>query len=145
MSDHPAVTWLRQELDRAERVARDAADGDGGQWFVGDKWNVYRVEDRTPRDDTESNRLVVYGNVERQSRHIAAHDPASVLRRVAKTREILAEHAPDGPRAPDCVRCADEGRDVEIGGGFIETLRDAQPYPCRTVLLLAESWGWEQP
>lgn len=61
---------------------------------------------------------------------------------VTADRQILVEHTDDG--YGECVRCADEGSDVEIGGGFIECLRGALPWPCRTVRLLAEAWGWTE-
>jgi hypothetical protein len=83
------VQWLREQLDEDERIARAAADGGSGEWFVGDKWNVYRVEDQTPFEDDETNALVVYGNVKPQSEHIAAHDPARVLRDIDRDRRIL--------------------------------------------------------
>jgi Family of unknown function (DUF6221) len=83
------VTWFRTQLDDDERVAREAADGDSGRWFVGDKWNVYCAEDLTPDDDQESNELVVYGNFKDQSEHIARWDPARVLAEVDAKRRIL--------------------------------------------------------
>jgi hypothetical protein len=83
------ITWLREQLDDDERVARDAADHDSGRWFMGDKWNVFRAEDMTPDDDIECNELVVYGNVKPQSEHIARWDPARVLAEVDAKRRIL--------------------------------------------------------
>jgi hypothetical protein len=84
------VRWLGEQLDEDERIARAAADGDSGEWFVGDKWNVYRAEDETPQDDVETNALVVYGNVKPQSEHIAVHDPARVLREIEAKRRVVA-------------------------------------------------------
>lgn len=83
------VRWLGVQLDEDERIARAAADGDSGEWFMGDKWNVFRVEDQTP-DEEETNALVCWGNVKDQSEHIAAHDPARVLRETAAKREQVA-------------------------------------------------------
>lgn len=88
------VVWLSAQLDEDERVARAAADGDSGRWFVGDHWNVYRVEDEARHDEDyrgEENRLVVYGNVFDQSEHIAANDPARVLAEVATKRWLIDE------------------------------------------------------
>lgn len=91
--------WLGEILDAEAEQARAAADGDSGEWFVGDKWNVYRVEDETPRDEVETNALVCWGNVKDQSEHIAEHDPARVLRDIEAKRDLLrlAERAHDYP------------------------------------------------
>lgn len=73
-----------------------------------------------------------------------ANSPAAVLRRIAKERKILeahqqvegAGHTPDDPRefyghiASACSSC---GTPEEY----------AVHYPCATVRLLAEAWGWE--
>lgn len=81
--------WYSDQLDADAELARAAADGDSGEWFMGDKWNVYRAEDETPHDDVEANRIVVYGNVKSQSEFIAAHDPARVLRDIEAKRKQL--------------------------------------------------------
>jgi hypothetical protein len=86
---HDLVAWLRAAMDEDEQVAQGAAERDSGEWFEGDGWNVYRAEDTTPHDDEDSHDLVVYGNVEVQSAHIARHDPARVLREVAAKRGIV--------------------------------------------------------
>jgi Family of unknown function (DUF6221) len=91
MSDLAA--FLRARLDEDEQMAREAADGDSGSWFVGCKWNVYRAEDETPDDDVEKNQLVVYGNVSSQSDHIARHDPERVLAEVDAKRRIVLMNA----------------------------------------------------
>lgn len=84
--------WLHAQLDIDTARATAAADGDSGEWFMGDKWNVYRAEDETPDEDRETNTLVVYGNVKDQSEHIAAHDPARVLREIDAKRQVLTEY-----------------------------------------------------
>jgi hypothetical protein len=60
-----------------------------------------------------------------------AGSPSTVLRLVTGARQILAEHANDG--SGDCRACADPCEP-----------RMALPWPCRTVRLLAEAWGWEE-
>jgi len=73
--------------------------------------------------------------------YVVIHGPAAVLRQVAAVRKLLAEHEP-AAGYPDglsgygtvCGTCARADRDGELWG-------DA--YPCRTVLLLAQAWGWE--
>jgi hypothetical protein len=87
------VTRLRAALDTHETVAKAAADGDSGAWFVGDKWNVYRAEDTAPRGDAEENQLVVYGTVQVQAAHIAVHDPAFVLADIAAKRKLVDLYA----------------------------------------------------
>lgn len=83
------VQWLRAQLDADVEQARAAAGGDSGEWFVGDKWNVYRVEDKTPDDDVETNQLVVYGNDTASSDYIAEHDPSQRLREIdSKRRQV---------------------------------------------------------
>ena len=86
------IAFWTARLDEAEAVAREAADGDSGEWFVGDRWNVYRAEDTAPHDEDhqgDEHQLVAYGNVKPQSDHIAANDPASVLADIAADRAVL--------------------------------------------------------
>src|SRR5260221_4049863 len=80
--------FLRDRLDEDEAAAREAADGDSGQWFMGDKWNVHRVEQENWQDEPA---LVCWGNVKPQSEHIARHDPARVLREAGAKRKIVAD------------------------------------------------------
>ncbi|MGW0837573.1 DUF6221 family protein [Streptomyces prunicolor] len=107
--------WITQQVDETEAVARAAADGDSGEWFMGRKWNVYRAEDETPSEDGETNELVAYGNVKDQSEHIAHHDPAAVLRRCEADRRILERHrlATEWtwahPRDAPCYGCGTQG------------------------------------
>lgn len=90
------VQWLTAQLDADAARATEAADNDSGEWFMGDKWNVYRAEDEAPDEDMETNTLVVYGNVKSQSEHIAEHDPARVLREIEAKRGIVAAYLPPG-------------------------------------------------
>lgn len=90
------MAFLKERLDEDEAAAREAADNDSGQWFMGDKWNVYRTEDEARHDldyQGEEHRLVVYGNVKPQSEHIALHDPARALHEVEAKRAILELHS----------------------------------------------------
>ncbi|WP_020135026.1 DUF6221 family protein [Streptomyces sp. 351MFTsu5.1] len=124
--------WITQQVDRVEAVARAAADGDSGEWFVGRKWNVYRTEDQELGTGVEINRLVVYGNVQAQSEHIALNDPAAVLRRCAADRKILDDHNVFADGSTHCVGC---GTDYE-SGPHVDNTND-----CPTLLSLAEGHG----
>jgi hypothetical protein len=73
--------------------------------------------------------------------HIALHDPASVLRRVAAERELLAEHQSTsglGYVGRDYTEMDSVCTSCGTAGEY------AVPWPCRTVLLLAEAWGWTE-
>lgn len=111
--------FIAAQLDEDERGAQNASDQRSGEWFVGDKWNVYGVEDETPWEDYETNELVVYGNMKEQSEHIARHDPARVLREVASKRRVLERHRrprspaehPGGVSSECCIGCGFLGDD----------------------------------
>lgn len=88
------IAFFAARLDALEQVAREAADGDSGEWFMGDRWNVYRAEDATRGDEDyqgDEHALVAYGNVKPQSVHIALNDPASVLADIAAKRAFLED------------------------------------------------------
>ncbi len=92
MSD--LAEFLAARLDEEEAAAREAADGDSGAWFMGNKWNIYRTEDEARSDEDyqgDEHKLVAYGNVKPQSAHIARHHPARVLREVAAMRAIIGD------------------------------------------------------
>lgn len=63
---------------------------------------------------------------------------AWALARVEAERAILAEHEPRGPSmfrpSAECSRC------VKLMSGYQEDWTP-QPYPCRTVLLVASGWS----
>ncbi|BBC35256.1 hypothetical protein SGFS_065500 [Streptomyces graminofaciens] len=115
--------WLGQQLDVDAERATAAADNDSGEWFMGDKWNVYRAEDEAPDEDVETNALVVYGNVKSQSEHIAEWDPARVLREIDAKRRLLDEHEATGLKG--CAAC-----------GFTLEYMGHGPW-CTTLRLLA--------
>jgi hypothetical protein len=126
------VEWLQAKLARVEETARAAG---------GDAWAVAADGDTVALYDSRRE-PVVYDEgwpSEAQQQHIALHDPTAVLRQVAAARAILDEHANDYGDCTVCARASDEsdGR----GSAFHEPL----PWPCRTVLLLAEGWGWTAP
>lgn len=77
-----------------------------------------------------------YGS-DAQTDYIIVHGPATVLRRVAAERQILAEHQPVKAVGYD-------GYGVAVVDTCILCGSQYAPYPCRTVLLLAQSWGWTE-
>ncbi len=63
--------------------------------------------------------------------------PSALLRRIEVGREILAEHEPSAQYSGECGTClSDRSSWSEMWIG--------DDWPCRTVLLLAKAWGWEE-
>lgn len=73
--------------------------------------------------------------------HIAANDPATVLRRIAADRKLIHRHQPVHDRTgwsngeydtvnPACATCGSED--------------SAVPWPCDTIRDLATGWGWTE-
>lgn len=95
---HPLVAFIVARLDEDEQTARAAAEeGDGNAWTV----DVYPDDDHNwTYIHSESQRCVAkavepdyYGGKEIAA-HIAAHDPARVLREVEAKRAIVAANLP---------------------------------------------------
>ena len=140
MAEHPAVVFLRQALDRAEERAQRLHDE---LWWIG---NVTRIE--AFAGDIQFDDIRIHGEggtrtvsiTEAIQRGLLAGNPVDLKRRVAADRQILAEHAND---YGDCAAC---GRPSEETNGRGHHFHEAVPWPCRTVLLLAEAYGWtEEP
>ncbi|MFE2407062.1 DUF6221 family protein [Kitasatospora sp. NPDC059408] len=124
------VTWLRAELDRVEQIARTAAIANGPTW-------THNPEDRWLVEGKD--RPVIYDEgspTNEQARHIALWDPQTVLRRVAADRQILDEHQVDVRDRPSFV----------LNTGTVSCCSTCwgETWPCRTVRLLAEGYGWEE-
>lgn len=64
-------------------------------------------------------------------------DPDAVLLRIEAEREILAEHMLEVRERPTFVLNEGSMPCCSTCWGSL--------YPCRTVLLLAKSWGWKDP
>jgi hypothetical protein len=67
--------------------------------------------------------------------HIAAHDPARVLREIDVKRKLIDEHRPDA--FGDCTTCARPEDFDEDSDGVRTWSRSAKPSPCPTLRLLA--------
>ena len=103
------AAWLTQIWDEEERLARDAdVKQDDPVWWVSrvamswpqsytvrskrDNRPIARVEDVAGDEDTDITGILDGGAV---AAHIAYHDPASVLARIAAWKKILELHGPD--------------------------------------------------
>jgi hypothetical protein len=135
------VTWLRDELDRVEQLARATTVH---QPY--DEWDAVGVD----RDDDIARSCWEVALIARPARrspsarslmeHIALWDPAAVLRRVAADRQILDEHRANEVYLDD--------RDLGCLTHLTTLCRccvDSPAYPCTTLRLLAEGYGREEP
>lgn len=83
------VPWLHAQLDAREKCARAAAEAvEGGDWSPRDDGGVVA---RGPRGITVALGPEGFMNAAVED-HIAAHDPARVLRAIEAKRRILAWH-----------------------------------------------------
>lgn len=147
MGGHSAVEFLTAALARAEETVKAAT---AGPWTadVGDE--TVRSDAGTVATMRDWARLMTNAQVEADMALIVGHaDPAAVLRRVAADREILADHQPTSCEefTCDCHQCCavcrwtehDEAGREPVWGDVTRHV-----YPCRTVLLLAQAWGWTE-
>jgi hypothetical protein len=117
------AAYLAAALDAAQATAEAATAANGGNWVTdGLMVNAAEVEVCEP-SLTEEN-----------ARHIAANDPAHVLRLVAAHRELLAMHVPGGDKGDDCLGCCEGMNRYE------DLIYDW--WPCPTIKLLAGAYGW---
>lgn len=127
------AAWLTAIWDEEERLAIKA----GGDRWILDGSIVH--QDR-PHED------VVDWVYDEADEHIAAHDPASVLARIAADRKILELHRKVG-FSVFTMRGVPEQREryCEVCQRGDE---DELVYPCRTLLLLASPYkgreGWQE-
>lgn len=160
MADDPMV-FLERTLSVVEERAKAAAESDGEVWdYNDDPSSSHRIVGASSRH------VIVYDEGvpdDLQAEHIAAFDPASVLRMVTSTRELLKIHLPylryvgmdksrwvlvHGAEAVDMARRVDEiwktdGLECEACGDF-EGLGEHPrlPWPCPSVKAVAGMWGW---
>lgn len=106
------AAYLAAALDAAEATANAAADGWGYLWYT-DLGNVLSPAKAT---------------------HVADNSPEHVLRLVAAHRKLLAMHVPGGDKGDDCLGCCEGMNRYE------ELIYDW--WPCPTIKLLAEAYGW---
>ena len=129
MSDVIAA-FIRDRLDDEERVATAARSDSEGRW----KRDDFFRDSAAIVDDT--GKFVVYDEgspTEEQADHIAAHDPARVLRQVAALRAVVDEHY--DINEGDCATCVEGQWGYPTHGSAI-----AARWPCKTLRHLAAIW-----
>jgi hypothetical protein len=127
---------VRAALDETERIARDACQ-ENWRWYAEDKTVI------THRDEDGEWDAYRPTGTRADAYHIAHNDPASALRMVAAHRKILDLHGPDDQRnrrgtfdQRRCVACLTDRY------GYSDDW-EPDPWPCPTVLALAEAYGVE--
>lgn len=132
--DDKAVAWLRQQIEGDRATAAEAIDpGYSGEWFMGDKWNVYRAEDEARFDEDyqgEENRLVLFGNCKPESEHIAVHDPRDKLADCEAKLAIISA----------CLPSEADERAVEDGSISAEEYASAEAVGALMLRLLATAY-----
>jgi hypothetical protein len=128
--------WITQQIDHTEAIALDATPG---------PWHVTEYNWQTDFDagiGTSPGEVDVVGHgyegggIEylRDARHIAVHDPATVLRRCTADGKILEVHKPYGGRGYGghaCTGCGELNEDWAVD----------HTNDCPTLLALAEGYG----
>jgi hypothetical protein len=148
------VAWLRAELDRVEQTAQATT-----VYQPYDEWTPVGVdEDRDTARSCWEVALIARPAVRSPSarslmEHIAAHDPAAVLRRVAADRRLLDDLLNERHEVVEDDWYTCPAATVERDGGeCCDENRIGDPCNCgrderakRRVRLLAEGYGWEEP
>jgi hypothetical protein len=124
------ITKLRAAIDEDERIAEATAETYGGTWEDGGKRGEFVTTPYGGRVACGPHDGCWYDGEIRQ--HIARHDPARVLGRVAADRKIL-----------DWVKSCD-GWDAEWDKYGIEPL-SGMPSTDELVAALAQGYGIEVP
>lgn len=127
------VVWLRDAMDAAEKEANAAARRAWSPHWEYDS-SVHEIRDLNNGNTLANIYFPAVGNFS------AANDPATVLRRIAADRKILAVH----PYTTRVVNPVDGSHSAGFG---CETCHDWDGVPegrgwCDTVRLLAEGYGW---
>lgn len=106
--------WLTDQVDRVEAVARGH-----NQWSP--DWDHDDLADEI-RDRTNAGTVAFVPNPA-TARHIAANDPAAVLRRCTADRRILDRHSadPGHPGYPACTGC---GIEVDFDDPYTDNIND---------------------
>jgi hypothetical protein len=153
------LAWLHATLDAAEAAAHEAAalcgcHPEAPAWSFGDEstdGRILVVDDPHPSMRRKLNRRW-NGSYDGlfAAEHIAAHDPAATLRRIAADRKQLDLHAAVRGRFSQhgCpALCDGTHEEPPVCRSCRSYADDPIEAPCPTVEILAEGWGWtgEQP
>ncbi|MFF7631511.1 DUF6221 family protein [Streptomyces cyaneofuscatus] len=74
---------------------------------------------------------------------IALHDSTEVLRHCAADRKLIELHTPaewPSQASAVCLTCSDWNHNVAMG----DDSASAVPFPCPTIIALAEGYGWTE-
>lgn len=121
------VRLILAAIEADEKLAREAADDvQAEEWLDGGKFG----ESVYPKDVSGYVACGPYDFMSWELRQfIARHDPASVLRRCAADRKLIALHPQDPELGWLCQLCGGEGQNIDC------------TYPCDTLRVIAESYG----
>lgn len=123
MAEADLATWLREQIDGDEQLARDA---DPGPWHAHTPGVVSFVAKTWPVETTDTPRAI------EDCQHIARWNPARVLAECAAKRALLDLHP-----VPCLSCCAGVPDEDEYG-----------PLPCPTLAHLAQPFagrlGWRE-
>lgn len=107
-SGEDILAWVDNAISGREKTAREAEAISPSPWTAG------------PNEDESV-------------AHMAAHDPASVLRRCVADRKLIAEHGPWSDTDRSCKGCGFDNQ----GGSMVVDYRD-----CPALNGIAEGYGW---
>lgn len=122
-----AADFLRRSLAEVRARAEAAAEYPGRRWAA---------TNGAVFDDDGAEPLMSFCNEVSEAAlaaYIASWDPATALRMVAGAEKLLELHGfylAGGRREAMCNTCGGEG------------VMDAVSWPCPTLLIEAERWGW---
>jgi hypothetical protein len=145
--------WLADKLAEVEATARAAAvvcnvfHEDGHEtkpnWSVYHQTVVIAGEEWRQTDDMVCNA----DDAPDYADHIAAWDPETVLRHVAASRKILELHGQMDPVSAEARVYPLKTDFCDVCVNWDEGDYEGPPpvaWPCDTVKLLAQMWGWEE-
>lgn len=129
------LAWLDDAISRREKTAR-AVGWDtvqSGEYLWDTKYLILRRGDES---------LVTTELDPNLAEHVALNDPASVLRRCAADRKLLALHNTPGVIFPDAAYMDDNRWCVGCGFGNDGEALTPEVNDCPTLNALAEGYGW---
>jgi hypothetical protein len=135
------LAWLKHAISMHEDAALKALSGSAQFALRRGEW-VYVPGVDEIRDVDEAATTHAKFVEDGAGNHIAVHDPASVLRRCAADRKLMALHRPVVLRGGGGSRYFETTtvcKSCEPPQQFPETA-----YPCPTLRALAEGYGWTE-